>query len=393
MVLPCDPNTRVACGTPGQNALWGGVTLDAQSALQAWRTRPRRAGRPPDCSLDELWEDLEDRSPTWPEAQEALRRAQHDADEFVRLPPAQRVCARQRSCCGCGRCRACRRCQCDPCARYRTVLAAWGAYHRACRPESLYARTRPLVETAWLSDERPLADGAPGTPAMATTSAETTTRCRSARRRVRNAQLAEALPDVIHRDDNEELWRPTRELLQLQMIDRAEFDAWPARSLAVRSKASRTPAPPRGDLTLRADRSPRLEELRLCRTITKAAIADPAVARAWHHIRKQAAQLRWQRTQRQEEVPAQAEHGGRPHCGDFALSFLGRDMAGAAGLALPATELRGSVDGEYVELDLTAIEPWCREQVLAWAKAGEPKAHRPPQVVMGAAPRRRAPRQ
>jgi hypothetical protein len=200
-------------------------------------------------------------------------------------------------------------------------------------------------------------------------------------------QHAGDLPDVIYRDNDEDSWTPTREQLQLQMIDHAEFDAWPARSLAVRSKACDTPAPPSGDLTLGADRSPRLEELRLCRTITKATVADPAVARALHHIRKQAEQLRWQRTQRQEEVPAKAEHSGRPHCGDFAL------MAGAARLALPATELRGWVDGEYVELDLTAIEPGCREQVLAWAKAGEPKAHRPPQVATGAASRRRAPRQ
>jgi hypothetical protein len=266
-------------------------------------------------------------------------------------------------------------------------------YHRACRPDSLYARSLQIVQERWSEEDQPFVDVAPGAATMPATSAEATTRCRSERRRLRKAQFQDLVPEVVYRDDNEKSWRPTRKKLQTRLIDRADFDAWPARSLAVRSKASRTPAPPRGDLTLRADRSPRLEELRLCRTITKAATADPAVARAWPHIRKQAARLRWQRTQRQEEVSAQAEHGGRPHCGDFTLSFLGRAMAGAAGLALPATELRGWVDGEYVELDLTAIEPWCREQVLAWAKAGEPKARQRPQVVMGTAPRRRASRQ
>jgi hypothetical protein len=196
-------------------------------------------------------------------------------------------------------------------------------------------------------------------------------------RRVKRRQREGLVPSVIYRDHDEESWSPTPDELQMRMIDRAEFDAWPARSLAVRSKASCTPAPPRGDLTLRADRSPRLEELRLCRTITKAAIADPAVA---------------QRTQRKRRHPGKRNTvAAHTAVTSPSLSSDG-PWHGAAGLALPATELRGWVDGVYLELDLTAIQPWCRERVLAWAKAGEPKAHRPPQIIMRTPPRRRAPR-
>jgi hypothetical protein len=202
-----------------------------------------------------VWDDLEDRSPTWADQERILRSAQDEARAFSQVPPERRTARLQ-----------------------QRLNAAWRAYHRACRPASLQC---------WRGEET-----------------------RNARRRVREMRRGGDLPDVIYRDDDEDSWLPTRERLQMHMIDRAEFDAWPARLPVVPSEASRTAAPPRGDLALRADRSPRLEELRLCRAITKAATADLAVARAWHHIRKQAAQMRWERTQQHQEqdTSVQAEH-------------------------------------------------------------------------------------
>jgi hypothetical protein len=114
------------------------------------------------------------------------------------------------------------------------------------------------------------------------------------------------VPSVIYRDHDEESWSPTPDELQMRMIDRAEFEAWPATVPAARPTARRPPPPPRGDLARHTDPSPRLTEVleelrelrlrRLILVIIRAATTDPAVAQALHHLRAQAARLRRQQT-------------------------------------------------------------------------------------------------
>jgi hypothetical protein len=103
-----------------------------------------------------------------------------------------------------------------------------------------------------------------GAVRMVSTSAQATTRCRSARRRLRQVQRAGDLPDVIYRDDDEDSWRPTREELQLQLISRDEFDACrpvaagsPELARLVASLRATSPPPGR---RVADDRSPRLLE-------------------------------------------------------------------------------------------------------------------------------------
>jgi hypothetical protein len=150
-------------------------------------------------------------------------------------------------------------------------------------------------------------------------------------RRVHRRQRWGLIPGIIYREEDEAQWWPTYEELwpkksTVDMIDRAQFDAWPARVPAARPKASRTPPPPRGDLVLHTDPSPRLtevleelKELRLNRVlllIIQAATTDPAVAQALHHLRAQAARLRRQRPRQHRgaraDAPPPAGHAAAP---------------------------------------------------------------------------------
>jgi hypothetical protein len=76
---------------------------------------------------------------------------------------------------------------------------------------------------------------------------------------LRDLQLAGLVPAVIHRDEKEESWTPTREELELRMIPRAELDARPAIG-APRSRDMSTD-PPVGDLDHHPPSS-RLQEFR-----------------------------------------------------------------------------------------------------------------------------------
>jgi hypothetical protein len=229
-----------------------------ESAVRAWlegRVPGRRAGRPSSESLDTLWDDLDARSPSSAAMQEAWTRVEDEMRRFGQIPAEQRITAQQ-----------------------KRVNAAWRAYHNACRPRSNYIKGKES---------------------------------RTVQRRMRTAQHEGYLPGVIYRDDGEDSWTPPREQLQLQMIDRAEFDAWPARVVAPCS--SRSSTPPRGDVALHTDPSPRLtellEELRLYRLIIliiQAATTDPAVAQALNHLRAQATRLRRQRTRQHRGARADA---------------------------------------------------------------------------------------
>jgi hypothetical protein len=201
--------SRVAAGTLIPSATFQVRLEDGLRLWAAGHLRHRRLGRPASQSLDAVWDDLEARSPTWADQERTLRSAQDEARAFSQVPPERRT------------------------ARLKQRLnAAWRAYHRACRPASLQC---------WPGEET-----------------------RSARRQVREMQHAGDLPDVIYRDDDEKLWMPTREQLQLGMISRAEFDAWrpvvagsPELARFVASLGA-TPPPPGRRVVY--DRSPRLLE-------------------------------------------------------------------------------------------------------------------------------------
>jgi hypothetical protein len=231
--------SRVAAGTliPSvkfQEELEGGLRLWAAGHLQH-----SRLGRPPSQSPDAFWADLEARSPSWVDQQRTLQSAHEEARAFSQVPPERRTAKQQ-----------------------QRLNATWRVYHRACQPASLQC---------WPGEES-----------------------RNARRRVRQMQRAGDLPHVIYREDDESSWMPTRQQLQLRMIPRAEFEAWPMRLPARHPGHTARPALSSGDLKVRADSSLRLQEFRtalgqqrcqvavarLCRGITEAARladADPAI--------------------------------------------------------------------------------------------------------------------
>jgi hypothetical protein len=172
---------------------------------------------------------------------------------------------------------------------HKAMQTAWRAHHRVARPKSVYTAIMREAGAAFVREER----------AKGLQPGEATNLARTPRRRLLKAQRDGHLPDVIYRDDTEASWWPRREKLRIRMIDRSEFDAWPARVPAARPKARRPPPPPRGDLARHTDPSPRLaevlEERRLYRMIIliiQAATTDPAVAQALHHLRAQAARVR-----------------------------------------------------------------------------------------------------
>jgi hypothetical protein len=162
---------------------------------------------------------IEAASPTWAESEAARREAQTCADEFTQLPPAQRAAAAR--------------------APYGTG-GAYDPVERAFRGADdlrFYRATRTETEDAFERGERE--HGA--------SSYEVTNLAKSRKDRVRALQRAGLAPRVLHRDDDEESWDPTHEELQLRMIPRAEFEAWPALTYTPRPRHEHR-RPPVGEI-------------------------------------------------------------------------------------------------------------------------------------------------
>ena len=230
--IAAEKRWRRGC-SPAQRA-----SLEAALATPVFRNRPgpkRRMGR------DAAYAIVEAASPTRSEYLTKLRTAQILAHEFTQLPPERRAAA-ARAPYGAG-------------GEYDRVERAWRAAHRADRP-SFYRLAQRHLDDVW--ERNPNLDATSGSAHTVTNLAKgLKDRLRTP---LRILQIVGRLvPSVIHRDQGEEFWTPTPEALEVQMISRATFEAWPA-TAAMRPRPM-PPLTPVDDL----DHDPpsaRLEEFR-----------------------------------------------------------------------------------------------------------------------------------